>query len=58
MSIKYIAGEDLQAGQIAQINEEDGKFYASKSADPSAWVIMVSKDVKKDQVIKKEMKRD
>ena len=50
----YIAGEDLKAGQIAQFNEEDGRFFAYTSERPSDFVVWVFEDVKKDQVIKEK----
>ena len=54
MSLKYIAGEDLRAGQIVQLNEEDGKFYAYKMERSSDFVLVLFEDVKKDQVIERE----
>ena len=58
MTLKYIAGEDLKAGQVVQLNEEDGKIYRLHVTEFPDLLITVRQDVKKDQVIKKEKQRD
>ena len=52
--MQFIAGEDLKIGQIAQFNEEDGKFYAYTSEQSSDFVVWVFEAVKKDQIIKEK----
>ena len=56
--MQFTAGEDLEKRQIAQFNEADGKFYAYDPESPSGYILVIFEDVKKDQVIKREMKRD
>jgi hypothetical protein len=50
-SQRYIAGEDLKAGQIVYISEADGLIYADPNDRDGRVLFTIDQDVKKGEVI-------